>query len=338
MSLTARQRLQRHLRTLNQQTNNDQLMNQRRVQQRRIDPRMNSRRGMEELREPMRRRSVLQERDINAPMRNARMNESMMNGPNRNDVLRRIRDVRNNQNDNYDDYYDDYDRYNDGYDNYYDDCNEKAPRQPMSRNQINQNISNKPQRLTLRSMQRESLNRNTKVNTSDQFMDLDSPEYDEPSNGRMQRPVPKNPNNRSTINDRNDDNYDDYDPNDDYNEGDYDYPVHQGTHPNENPRNNPDMNRNTLNGNTLNENAMNESIQPNELSKEIQDRYNELIKELWTNEQKINIYELPQALKEAMNERMKLWLEYFLTNSSFRTSDTNMFEYLDTFTNTTSFI
>lgn len=330
MSLTARQRLQRHLRTLNQQTNNEQIMNQRRVQQRRIDPRMNSRREIEELREPMRRRSVLQERDINAPMRNARMNESMMNGPNQNDVLRRIRDVRNNQNDNYDDYYDDYDRYNDGYDDYYDECNEKAPRQPMSRNQ---NIGNKPQRLTLRSMQRESLNRNTKVNTNDQFMDLDSPEYDEPSNGRMQRPMQKNPNNRSTINDRNDDNYDDYDPNDDYNEGDYDYPVHQGTYPNENSRNNPDMNRNTLN-----ENAMNESIQPNELSKEIQDRYNELIKELWTNEQKINIYELPQALKEAMNERMKLWLEYFLTNSSFRTSDTNMFEYLDTFTNTTSFI
>ena len=308
-------------------------MNQRRVQQRRIDPRMNSRREIEELREPMRRRSVLQERDINAPMRNARMNESMMNGPNRNDVLRRIRDVRNNQNEQYDDYYDDYDRYNDGYDDYYDECNEKAPRQPISRNQINQQIGNKPQRLTLRSMQRESLNRNTKVNTNDQFMDLDSPEYDEPSNGRMQQPVSKNPNNRSTINNRNDDNYDDYDPNDDYNEGDYDYPVHQGTHMDENPRNNPDMN-----GNTLNENAINENIQPNELSKEIQDRYNELIKELWTNEQKINIYELPQALKEAMNERMKLWLEYFLTNSSFRTTDTNMFEYLDTFTNTTSFI
>lgn len=328
MSLTARQRLQRHLRTLNQQTNNEQLMNQRRVQQRRIDPRMNSRREMEELREPIRRRSVFQERDINAPIRDARINESMMNGPNQNDVLRRIRDVRNTRNEQYDDYYDDYYRYNDDYVDYYDECNEKAPRQPMSRNPVNHQIGNKPQRLTLRSMQRESLNRNTKLNTNDQFMDLNSPEYDEPNNGRIQQPVSKNPNNRSTINNQNNDNYDDYDPNDDYNEGDYDYPVHQGTHLDENSRNNPNMSLNVTN----------ENIQPNELSKEIQERYNELIKELWNNEQKINIYELPQALKEAMNERMKLWLEYFLTNSSFRTTDTNMFEYLDTFTNTTSFI
>lgn len=317
MSLIARQRLQKHLRTLNQKTNNEQLMKTNRVQsrlmnpQRRIEPRNDPRMRMDELREPIRRRILSRER--------------MNDVPNQNDVLRRIRDVRNNHNEQYDDYYDYYDGYND---DYYDDYNEKPLRQPMNRNSVNQQNGNKLQRLTLRSMQRELLNRNTKVNTNDQFMDLDSPEYDEPNNGKMQQPMQKNPNNCSTTNNQNNDNYDDYDPNDDYNEGDYDYMSHQSIHSNKNLRNNSDINENVTNG----------TIQPNELSKEIQERYNELIKELWNNEQKINIYELPQALKEAMNERMKLWLEYFLTNSSFRTSDTNMFEYLDTFTNTTSFI
>ena len=321
MSLIARQRLQRHLRTLNQQTNNEQLMRTNRVQsrlmnpQRRIESRNDPRMRIDELREPIRRRILSRER------MNDLSNQNIV--PNQNDVLRRIRDVRNNRNEQYDDYYDDYDGYND---DYYDDYNEKPIRQPMNRNSINQQIGNNQQRLTLRSMQRESLNRNTKMNTNDQFMDLYSPEYNEPNNGRIQQSLSKNPNNNSTNNNQNNDNYDDYDPNNDYNENDYDYSSHQSIHSNKNLRNNSDIN--STNGN----------IQPNELSKEIQERYNELIKELWNNEQKINIYELPQALKEAMNERMKLWLEYFLTNSSFRTSDTNMFEYLDTFTNTTSFI
>ena len=107
MSLIARQRLQRQLRTLNQKTNNEQLMRTNRVQsrvmnpQRRIEPRNDPRMRMDELREPIRRRILSRDR-IN-------------DVPNQNDVLRRIRDIRNNRNEQYDDYYDDYDGYNDDY-------------------------------------------------------------------------------------------------------------------------------------------------------------------------------------------------------------------------------
>lgn len=82
------------------------------------------------------------------------------------------------------------------------------------------------------------------------------------------------------------------------------------------------------------------SAQPNPamISKEIKERYQELIKDLWQNEQKLNAFDIPEDLKNALNDRVHLWLEYFLTNSTFRSGDNNMFEYLDTFNATTSFI
>ena len=318
MSLTARQRLQRYLRTNNQQTNNGQLMRPTRVQQIRNEPR----RRVDELREPIRRRILSRERMNSLPENRALNTTRMLNGPNQQDVVRRIREVRNNQNerydeqydDQYDDYYDDYDRYDDYYNDY-----EEEPRQTrQDRPQQNRIQQNQPQRLTLRSMQRESLNKNKKMNSSDRFMDLDSPDYDERDDRRTQQNVQRRTTIQNGSTKQNDDNYDDHELNDDY-----EYSGRQGMGQKEDLRDGP-INK--------------EDNERNELSKEIQERYNELIKELWNNEQKINMYELPQALKEAMNERMKLWLEYFLTNSSFRTSDTNMFEYLDTFTNTTTFI
>ena len=74
------------------------------------------------------------------------------------------------------------------------------------------------------------------------------------------------------------------------------------------------------------------------ISEQIKDRYQDLIKELWNNEKKVGEFELPPELKASLNERMKLWLEYFITNATFRTPNANLFEYLDTFTATTSFI
>lgn len=76
----------------------------------------------------------------------------------------------------------------------------------------------------------------------------------------------------------------------------------------------------------------------NSISKEIKERYQELIKDLWKNEQKLNEFDIPSDLKNTLNERVHLWLEYFLTNSTFRSGDNNMFEYLDTFNATTTFI
>ena len=80
-------------------------------------------------------------------------------------------------------------------------------------------------------------------------------------------------------------------------------------------------------------------IRPNQqLYEAIKDRYQELLKELWKSQSKLEEFGFNIDEKKILNDRVKLWLEYFISTAAFRDDDINLFEYMDTFCETQKFI
>lgn len=71
----------------------------------------------------------------------------------------------------------------------------------------------------------------------------------------------------------------------------------------------------------------------------ISTRYNELLKELVMNENSLRDFNLSDEEKKILNERVELWLEYFVSSATFnRDEDVNLFEFMDYFTETQKFV
>lgn len=70
----------------------------------------------------------------------------------------------------------------------------------------------------------------------------------------------------------------------------------------------------------------------------IKDRYQELLKELWKSQSKLEEFGFSEDEKKILNDRVKIWLEYFAITSAFRDDNINLFEYIDSFTDTQKFI
>ena len=71
----------------------------------------------------------------------------------------------------------------------------------------------------------------------------------------------------------------------------------------------------------------------------ISTRYNELLKELVMNENSLKDLNLSDEEKKILNERVELWLEYFVSSATFnREEDVNLFEFMDYFTETQKFV
>lgn len=70
----------------------------------------------------------------------------------------------------------------------------------------------------------------------------------------------------------------------------------------------------------------------------IRSRYQELLKELWENQNTLDEFEFTKEEKEILNKRVKLWLEYFVSTATFRNGNINLFEYMDSFTETQKFV
>ena len=71
----------------------------------------------------------------------------------------------------------------------------------------------------------------------------------------------------------------------------------------------------------------------------ISTRYNELLKELVMNENSLKDFNLSDEEKKILNERVELWLEYFVSSATFnREEDVNLFEFMDYFTETQKFV
>ena len=70
----------------------------------------------------------------------------------------------------------------------------------------------------------------------------------------------------------------------------------------------------------------------------IKDRYQELLKELWKSQSKLDEFGFSEDEKKILNDRVKIWLEYFAITSAFRDDNINLFEYIDSFTDTQKFI
>lgn len=70
----------------------------------------------------------------------------------------------------------------------------------------------------------------------------------------------------------------------------------------------------------------------------IKDRYQELLKELWKSQSKLDEFGFSEEEKKILNDRVKIWLEYFAITSAFRDENVNLFEYIDSFTETQKFI
>ena len=82
-----------------------------------------------------------------------------------------------------------------------------------------------------------------------------------------------------------------------------------------------------------------ENVEPkNEIKKQIRDRYQVIINDLWENEKKLEDFDFPKDLRNLLNARSRLWLEYFITNALFNSTDENLFKYMDSFTTTTKFL
>ena len=67
-------------------------------------------------------------------------------------------------------------------------------------------------------------------------------------------------------------------------------------------------------------------------------RYQELLKELWKSQSKLDEFGFSEEEKKILNDRVKIWLEYFAITSAFRDENVNLFEYIDSFTETQKFI
>lgn len=70
----------------------------------------------------------------------------------------------------------------------------------------------------------------------------------------------------------------------------------------------------------------------------IRSRYQELLKELWENQNTLDEFEFTKEEKDILNKRVKLWLEYFVSTATFRNGNINLFEYMDSFTDTQKFV
>ena len=82
-----------------------------------------------------------------------------------------------------------------------------------------------------------------------------------------------------------------------------------------------------------------ESLRPNgKLYVAIKDRYQEVIKELWKSQSKLEEFGFSAEEKKILNDRVKLWLEYFAITSAFRDENVNLFEYIDNFCETQKYI
>ena len=75
-----------------------------------------------------------------------------------------------------------------------------------------------------------------------------------------------------------------------------------------------------------------------ELYVAIKDRYQELLKELWKSQSKLEEFGFNSDEKKILNDRVKIWLEYFAITSAFRDENVNLFEYIDSFCDTQKFI
>ena len=82
-----------------------------------------------------------------------------------------------------------------------------------------------------------------------------------------------------------------------------------------------------------------DDLRPNkELYEAMRDRYNALVKELWQSQGKLEDFGFSPDEREEINKRAKLWIEYFVSVATFRKEDINLFEYMDSFTETEKFI
>ena len=70
----------------------------------------------------------------------------------------------------------------------------------------------------------------------------------------------------------------------------------------------------------------------------IRSRYQELLKKLWENQNTLDEFDFTDDEKKILNERVKLWLEYFVSTATFRNGNINLFEYMDSFTETQKFV
>lgn len=82
-----------------------------------------------------------------------------------------------------------------------------------------------------------------------------------------------------------------------------------------------------------------DKLRPNEdLYIAIKERYQELLKELWKSQNSLEEFNFSNEEKKILNDRVKLWLEYFVSTATFRDENVNLFEYMDSFTETQKFI
>ena len=71
----------------------------------------------------------------------------------------------------------------------------------------------------------------------------------------------------------------------------------------------------------------------------IRERYSELLKELWENENQLNELQLNTTIKNLLNRRSKLWIEYFISTYTFNNyKNLDIFNYMDNFNNSTNYL
>ena len=75
-----------------------------------------------------------------------------------------------------------------------------------------------------------------------------------------------------------------------------------------------------------------------EMYQAIKKRYNELVKKLWESQGKLEEFGFSQEERDELNERERLFLEYFVCTAAFREDSVNLFEYIDTFTKNVKFL
>ena len=86
------------------------------------------------------------------------------------------------------------------------------------------------------------------------------------------------------------------------------------------------------------ENTLGDARIDTELMQTMKKRYNELIKQLWENQGKLDDFGFSPEEKDVLNERESLFLEYFVCNAIFRDDKVNLFEFIDTFMDNVKFV
>ena len=69
----------------------------------------------------------------------------------------------------------------------------------------------------------------------------------------------------------------------------------------------------------------------------ISERYQELLQELYSTDNRIESLHLSEEAREIINDKANLWLEYFLASSTFRDPKANIFDKMDSFIKTNKF-